>query len=169
MTTLDFNKMVEMAKNKTIGQNSVSDYVLFTMSQLDGSTREVMKSEMDKFFSRRGRRTEEDRLLLAGYQDYLIDNLDFTIANQETNDLGYIKYKNGTTLPVVVRINGYDFTESAISYYSTFASRTPEQELAVMVGKMFDMIPLEDGETIANIKYRISKAEKKVGKEQREH
>lgn len=152
---MDFNELVEKAKNKDIGQNSVSDYVLFEMKDKDGKNRKVMKSEIDLYFSKRGRKTEEDKMIYEGYQDYLVSQVNFEIADQKTNNLGHVKYKTGETLPVVVRIDDYDFTESAISYYQTFKTRSPQQEVAVMVGKALDLIQLEDDETIDSIKKRL--------------
>lgn len=152
---MDFGELVKRARDKKIGQNSVSDYVLFTMLDKNGNKREVMKSEVDNYFQKRGRKTADDREIFRGYQDYLIDHTHFTVADLKTNNLGFVRYKNGEKWPVVVEIDDYRFTESAISYYSTFKVRTAKQEIAVMVGKALDMVPLEDNETIASIKKRL--------------
>lgn len=144
---MDFNKILELAKNKTPITNKMTDVYLFTME--DGTR--VMQSDMDKYFTRRGRKSLHDKEMFKEYQHYLIGFVEFQIS-KTPGDLGDVIYNTGEKKPTVAIVNQYRFSEQAISYMNTLDQRSPEGEVAVMIGKALELIPLEPEDDIEKIK-----------------
>lgn len=142
---MDFNEIKNKAAKKKAIPNKMTDKFLF---ELDG--RRIMATDMENYFSKRGRKTAFDRKLFKAYQEYAIKQVKFEISVD--GSLGDVIYNTGETRPTICIVDGYRYSEGAIAHMNTIEERSPQSEVAVLIGKALELIPLGEEENIAQIK-----------------